>query len=49
MDPIEELARSRNLIERVLDLAEEIAKRTETEIDDRTIVVLRAIIERLLS
>ena len=46
-DPLEKLDQFSLLIELVLDLAQEIA-RTETDIDDKTIILIRRIVNRLL-
>jgi hypothetical protein len=47
-DPLGQLSQFRNLIELIIDLAEEIAGRTATKYDDKIIAILRNLIDRLM-
>ena len=47
-DPLEKLSEFREMIQIVLDLATEIAKKTKTPIDDKTVALIHSVVERLL-
>ena len=47
-DPLEQLGQFRDLIEVVIDLAEAIAAKTNTPLDDKTVAIIRNLIDRLM-